>query len=168
MHTTHWTWESQPFDVPWRDEPVTIGKKNQINNFCIGTQGNQNKCMTCHTGYGWSDANFDFTNPENVDCLACHADTATYAKGAYGFPAEGIDLLAAAKSVSAPTRENCGKCHFDGGGGNGVKHGDLDESLYFPQENLDVHMVGWISSASTAIPPKTMPSKANCWLTITR
>jgi octaheme c-type cytochrome (tetrathionate reductase family) len=41
-----------------------------------------------------------------------------------------------------PTRDNCGSCHFDGGGGNGVKHGDLDESLYFPQENLDVHMGG--------------------------
>jgi octaheme c-type cytochrome (tetrathionate reductase family) len=50
--------------------------------------------------------------------------------------------LAAAKSVRTPTRENCGKCHFDGGGGNGVKHGDLDESLYFPDENLDVHMGG--------------------------
>ena len=39
-----------------------------------------------------------------------------------------------------PTRDNCGKCHFDGGGGNGVKHGDLDESLIFPSEDLDVHM----------------------------
>jgi octaheme c-type cytochrome (tetrathionate reductase family) len=51
-----------------------------------------------------------------------------------------VDLLAAAKSVRSPTREECGKCHFDGGGGNNVKHGDLDESLYFPSENLDVHM----------------------------
>ena len=140
MATTHFTWESQPFDVPWRDEPVTIGKANQINNFCIGTQGNEKKCMTCHTGYGWTDANYDFNDPENVDCLACHADTSAYAKGEYGNPAEGTDLLAAAKSVRAPTRDNCGKCHFDGGGGNGVKHGDLDESLYFPAENLDVHM----------------------------
>lgn len=138
--TSHWTWESRPFNVPWRTEPVEIGKKNQINNFCIGTQGNEKKCMTCHVGYGWSDAAFDFNNPENVDCLACHADTSSYAKGEYGLPAEGIDLLAAAQSVRAPTRDNCGKCHFDGGGGNGVKHGDLDESLYFPTENLDVHM----------------------------
>ena len=138
--TTHFTWESQSFDVPWRDEPVTIGKANQINNFCIGAQGNEKRCMTCHTGYGWSDDNFDFGNSENVDCLACHADTSTYAKGEFGIPAEGTDLLAAAKSVRAPTRDNCGKCHFDGGGGNGVKHGDLDESLYFPSENLDVHM----------------------------
>ena len=37
-------------------------------------------------------------------------------------------------------RENCGGCHFNGGGGNGVKHGDLDETLYFPSENIDVHM----------------------------
>jgi octaheme c-type cytochrome (tetrathionate reductase family) len=141
MHTTHFTWESKEFDVPWRDEPVTIGKANQINNFCIGTQGNEKRCMTCHVGYGWESADtFDFNDPNNVDCLACHADMGVYAKGEYGYPAEGIDLLVAARSVRIPTRDNCGTCHFDGGGGNGVKHGDLDESLYFPRENLDVHM----------------------------
>ena len=140
MHTTHWTWEGEPVNVPWRDEPVTIGKKTQINNFCISSQGNEKQCMTCHAGYGWSDKSFDFAEPTNVDCLACHADAAIYNKGDYGIPPEFVDLLAAAKSVRAPTREECGKCHFDGGGGNGVKHGDLDESLYFPSENLDVHM----------------------------
>ncbi|MEW6029552.1 MAG: tetrathionate reductase family octaheme c-type cytochrome [Chloroflexota bacterium] len=141
MHTTHWTWEGDTVTVPWRDEPVTIGKINQINNFCIGTQGNEVRCMTCHTGYGWKEnTETVLQNAENVDCLACHADTTAYAKGEYGDPAEGIDLAAAAQSVRTPTRDNCGKCHFDGGGGNGVKHGDLDESLYFPSENLDVHM----------------------------
>jgi octaheme c-type cytochrome (tetrathionate reductase family) len=143
MATTHWTWESKPFDVPWRDEPATIGKANQINNFCIGSQGNQKRCMTCHVGYGWEEfEEYDFSAQENVDCLACHADMGVYLKGEYGNPAEGVDLLAAARSVRAPTRENCGACHFDGGGGNGVKHGDLDESLYFPGESLDVHMGG--------------------------
>lgn len=140
MSTTHWTWEGEPVDVPWRDETVTIGKKNQINNFCIGTQGNEKKCMSCHAGYGWTDDDFDFENPLNVDCLACHADPAKYTKGEYGEPAEGTDLAAAAASVRTPDRENCGKCHFDGGGGNNVKHGDLDESLNFPQASLDVHM----------------------------
>ena len=140
MHTTHWTWESQPFDVPWRDEPATIGKANQINNFCIGTQGNETKCMSCHAGYGWSNEDFDFSNSENVDCLACHAEAAKYNKGDYGLPTEGTDLVAAAQSVHLPNRENCGKCHFNGGGGNNVKHGDLDESLYFPQDTQDVHM----------------------------
>ena len=141
MGTTHWTWESKEFNVPWRDVPVTIGKINQINNFCIGSQGNENKCMACHAGYGWEEGKAEQqTKAENVDCLACHADTGLYGKGAFGNPTDGINLLAAAQSVRAPTRENCGKCHFDGGGGNGVKHGDLDESLYFPSQNEDVHM----------------------------
>lgn len=143
MKTTHWTWESSPVRVPWRPEPVTIGKINQINNFCIGAQGNENKCMSCHAGYGWEAGKVaQQSRPENVDCLACHADPATYAKGLYGNPAPSVDLLAAARSVRATTRENCGKCHFDGGGGNGVKHGDLDESLYFPGRTMDVHMGG--------------------------
>ena len=150
METTHWTWQSKPVDVPWRDAKVTIGKINQINNFCIGSQGNENKCMTCHTGYGWEAGKVaQQSNPENVDCLACHADAGIYGKGAFGNPAEGLDLLAAARSVRAPTRENCGKCHFDGGGGNGVKHGDLDESLYFPTTNNDVHMGGQLDMQCT-------------------
>jgi len=141
MDTTHWTWESDPVLAAWSGETVTVGKINQINNFCIGSQGNQKKCMSCHTGYGWEEnAAYDFSNQENVDCLVCHADTSAYAKGDYGNPAEGIDLTAAAQSVRIPTRDNCGRCHFDGGGGNGVKHGDLDESLYFPSETIDVHM----------------------------
>ena len=141
MATTHWTWESKPFDVAWRDEPVTIGKANQLNNFCISAQGNQKKCTSCHTGYGWTEGEYDFTKAENVDCLACHA-TAGYAKGEYGNPAPDVALVAAAQSVAAPTRVQCGKCHFNGGGGNNVKHGDLDESLYYPKEELDVHMGG--------------------------
>jgi octaheme c-type cytochrome (tetrathionate reductase family) len=141
MHTTHWTWESEPFDVPWRSEPVTIGKINQINNFCISAQGNQKKCTSCHVGYGWQEGEtaFDFTQAENVDCLVCHAASG-YAKGEYGNPAQDVDLVAAAKSVASPTRVQCGTCHFNGGGGNNVKHGDLDESLYYPSAELDVHM----------------------------
>jgi octaheme c-type cytochrome (tetrathionate reductase family) len=142
METTHWTWESPPVQLPGRAELVTIGKRNQINNFCIGIQGNWNQCTACHAGYAWYDADYDFGNAANVDCLACHAEPSTYGKGDFGNPAEGVDLAAAAQSVRATTRENCGQCHFNGGGGNGVKHGDLDESLYFPSQNLDVHMGG--------------------------
>src|SRR3989304_5963976 len=141
MKTTHWTWESKAFNVPWRDEDVTIGKINQINNFCIGSQGNENKCRSCHGGYGWEKGKESaLASAENVDCLACHADMGTYGKGEFGNPAEGVDLLAAAQSVRAPTRENCGSCHFSGGGGNAVKHGDLDGSLSYPEEHVDVHM----------------------------
>ncbi|MBM3151802.1 MAG: tetrathionate reductase family octaheme c-type cytochrome [Chloroflexi bacterium] len=143
MQTSHWTWESREFTVPGRDEPVTIGKANQINNFCISAQGNQKSCMSCHTGYGWQEGQaYDYSIQENVDCLICHADINTYAKSNYGNPVEGVDLLAAARSVRAPTRENCGTCHFNGGGGNNVKHGDLSETLYYPDKEIDVHMGG--------------------------
>ena len=140
VHTAHWLWESEPVLIEGRDEPISIGKKNQINNFCIGVQGNWSSCTSCHTGYGWEDADFDFSDEENVDCLVCHDTSGGYVKGTAGNPVEGVDLLAAAQSVGIPTRENCGSCHFKGGGGNAVKHGDLDESLYFPDETLEVHM----------------------------
>lgn len=140
MHTSHWTWESEPVLLPGRTEPVTIGKKNSLNNFCIGIQGNWPSCTSCHAGYGWEDAGFDFTNPELVDCLACHDRSGQYVKGKAGIPVEGADLVVAAQSVGVPNRENCGSCHFSGGGGNAVKHGDLDQSLFFPAESIDVHM----------------------------
>jgi octaheme c-type cytochrome (tetrathionate reductase family) len=140
MQTTHWTWESQPYFLDDRDGPITVGKKNSLNNFCIGIQSNWEGCTSCHAGYGWDSANFDFSNQENVDCLVCHDTTGTYVKGKAGYPAEGVDLEMVAKSVAAPTRENCGGCHFKGGGGNAVKHGDLDEHLYFPPSKVDVHM----------------------------
>jgi octaheme c-type cytochrome (tetrathionate reductase family) len=141
MKTSHWTWESEPFTVEGRPQPVTIGKINQINNFCISAQGNQKSCTSCHTGYGWEEgsAKTNLTKIENVDCLVCHAQSG-YAKGKYGNPADGVDLTAAAQSVAAPTRQQCGNCHFNGGGGNAVKHGDLDESLYYPAAETDVHM----------------------------
>ena len=129
IHTAHWRWESQPVQVEGRPEPITVGKKNAINNFCIGIQGNWESCTACHAGYGWEDESFDFEDTSNVDCLVCHDQSGGYRKGKKGLPAEGVDLLAAAKSVALPTRENCGGCHFRGGGGNAVKHGDLDESL---------------------------------------
>ncbi|MFN2280217.1 MAG: cytochrome C, partial [Anaerolineales bacterium] len=132
MATVHWTWESQPYQLEGRDSPITVGKKNSINNFCIGIQSNWPGCTSCHAGYGWEDANFDFSQQDNVDCLVCHDSTGTYVKGYAGIPVEGVDLLEVAQSVAQPSRENCGGCHFDGGGGNAVKHGDLDETLYFP------------------------------------
>ncbi len=140
IQTVHWKWESEPVLLPGRDEPVTIGKKNQINNFCIGIQGNWTGCTRCHAGYGWDDADFDFSDGSNVDCLACHEQTGTYVKSNSGLPSEASDLAAAAQSVATPTRLNCGSCHFNGGGGNAVKHGDLDSSLFYPTENIDVHM----------------------------
>ena len=140
IHTAHWKWESDPVAIEGRDGLFSTGKKNTINNFCIGIQGNWAACTACHAGYGWEDADFDFEEQGNVDCLVCHDNSGTYRKGKAGLPLEGVDLLASAKSVAVPTRENCGGCHFRGGGGNAVKHGDLDESLYYPTDEIDVHM----------------------------
>ncbi len=140
MKTSHWTWTGDPEYIPGRGK-VKLGKKNLINNFCIGIRGgNQVSCSSCHAGYGWYDDDFDFTKEDNVDCLICHDWSGTYVKGERGMPGEEVDLLKVAKSVGYPKRDNCGICHIYGGGGMGVKHGDLDNTLVNPSEEVDVHM----------------------------
>ncbi len=138
MKTAHWTWESG--DVERNGKTILLGKKNQVNNFCISVVGNWASCVTCHAGYGWGDQNFDFTKEENVDCLVCHDGSGTYSKSRLGLPAKNVNLKVVAGSVRRPARENCGICHFSGGGGMGVKHGDLDESLINANQELDFHM----------------------------
>ena len=142
MKTAHWNLVGDEVEVPGHDEPMRIGKRNLINNFCIGIRSNWPGCTSCHIGFGWEDDSFDLTDESLVDCLVCHEQTGTYHKdaGDAGRPAADVDLLAAAKSVGLPTRGNCGACHFLAGGGNAVKHGDLDESLLFPNPDIDVHM----------------------------
>lgn len=140
MKTVHWTWETHPVRVPGHEQPVRLGKKNVINNFCISVQSNWFGCTACHAGYGWEDDSFDFSRTENVDCLVCHDRSGTYVKGNGGYPEPGVDLAVAARSVGSPTRENCGGCHFRGGGGDAVKHGDLDDTLRNPRERVDIHM----------------------------
>jgi len=51
--TSHWTWQREAPTSRGQVEPVLIGKKTQMNNFCIGIEGNWQKCTTCHAGYGW-------------------------------------------------------------------------------------------------------------------
>jgi len=140
LESVHWTWESQEYNIEGRPEPVTVGKKTSLNNFCIGIQSNWPGCTSCHAGYGWEDEDFDFSKTENIDCLVCHEQSGTYVKSTSGLPVEGVDLISVAQSVGNPDRDNCGSCHFKGGGGNAVKHGDLDEHLYNPSEEIDVHM----------------------------
>ena len=140
MKTGHWTWAAQTIERPGAAPITNVGKRNVINNFCIHAGPNIARCSLCHAGYGWKDNSFDFSREENVDCLVCHEQTGQYQKGEAGQPAQGVDLIAAAKSVGRPTRNNCGTCHFKGGGANAVKHGDIDGSLYHPPERIDVHM----------------------------
>jgi hypothetical protein len=143
LQTRHWNWlGSNIHDTTNVNQ--SREKQNLINNFCIAVPSNWPRCTSCHISFGWKDDSFDFDAPENIDCLVCHDQTGTYTKiptGA-GLPDESVDLLTVAQSVGKPTRRNCGYCHFDGGGGTGVKHGDMDNSLYKPSEEIDVHMGG--------------------------
>jgi octaheme c-type cytochrome (tetrathionate reductase family) len=149
--TIHWTWLD-----PNVDPKLKVGKGGlTLNNFCVNLQSNEPRCTSCHAGYGWKDKNFDFSNPHAVDCLVCHEQTGTYKKfptGA-GYPVSEPTLFKGngkmyyppdynkvSQSVGRPTRKNCGTCHFFGGGGDGVKHGDMDSSLMKPNKALDVHM----------------------------
>jgi octaheme c-type cytochrome (tetrathionate reductase family) len=145
MKGIHWTWEYK--------HPITgqtLGKKHVVNNFCTNARGNEGMCAQCHAGYGWKDEHFDFNDQTKIDCLVCHDSTGRYyrmpnSKGnaACSSMLEGkppIEWSKVAQSVALPTRSNCGSCHFYGGGGDGVKHGDLDSSLKHPGRALDVHM----------------------------
>ncbi len=149
MHSIHWKWEGI--------NPRTgkaVGKKMTMNSFCGSPQSNEPRCTSCHVGYGWTDKGFDFSKQEQVDCLVCHESTGAYAKlpAGAGHPrytpitkpdgtvAPPPSLKKIAQSVGPSRRENCGACHFHGGGGDGVKHGDLDSSLLRASKQLDVHM----------------------------
>lgn len=148
QQTIHWTWKCSA------DKTGKMGKDGiTLNNFCINFASNGPRCTSCHAGYGWNDKSFDFTDETKVDCLVCHDQTGEYKK----FPTDGgyppmedkyfgkalykkTDLKKTAQNVGLPGRQNCGACHFYGGGGDGVKHGDLDSSLVNPSYDLDVHM----------------------------
>jgi octaheme c-type cytochrome (tetrathionate reductase family) len=139
MATSHWTWSlEQNVD----GKKINRGKINAINNFCVAVGSNEPRCTSCHVGYGWEDQNFDFTDQTKVDCLVCHDGTGTYKKSPAGAgnPAADVDLLQVAQSVGKSSRQACGACHFFGGGGDAVKHGDLDSSITNPSRDIDVHM----------------------------
>ncbi|NOQ89486.1 MAG: tetrathionate reductase family octaheme c-type cytochrome [Gammaproteobacteria bacterium] len=145
MKNIHWTWNYEN-----KKTGQLLGKKHLVNTFCTNSRGNEGMCAQCHAGYGWKDETFDFNNENNVDCVVCHDRTGTYYKTP---PTKGnkscsvmfegkqpIQWSKVAQNVGLPARENCGGCHFYGGGGDGVKHGDLDSSLIHPSKDLDVHM----------------------------
>lgn len=150
MGTRHWTWE---YTNP--DTGQKLGKKTMLNSFCIGDRSNEAFCQACHIGYGWKDKTFDFHNESKVDCLACH-NSGGYKKppGMAGEvptertelpPGSGkfidpVDLAMVAQHVGKTRTANCGTCHYNGGGGDGVKHGDLDSSLNKASKELDVHL----------------------------
>jgi octaheme c-type cytochrome (tetrathionate reductase family) len=133
--TKHWNWELINPDTGQK-----LGKKHVLNNYCISAIPNMETCSDCHISHEWSSQEFDFGSEDNVDCLICHDTTGIYRKGKLPEDHPGIDLTEIAQNVGPTSRRNCGLCHFSGGGGEAVKHGDLDPSLDEPDAFLDVHM----------------------------
>lgn len=143
--TIHWTWLASKDEKKHR-----YGKAGySVNNFCISSNNMQDKsCLTCHAGWNGTS--------EDVNCLKCHGMEKFNYTEAFedikGFSQEDDpeskeimkeiqgELKAAVSKIGLPQRSNCGECHFKGGGGDGVKHGDLDTSLMKPNQRLDVHM----------------------------
>ncbi len=142
--TIHWRWQ-----VPGSPELGKAG--NSINNFCISSNRFKDKsCNDCHPAWNGK------TTEGKVNCLVCHSRSTMNFNEAMTniqeFTQEGDadslemaqeiqgEIKEALKEIGLPTRENCGACHFYGGGGDGVKHGDLDSSLNKPTRKLDVHM----------------------------
>lgn len=151
--TIHWTWID-----PNSDKETITGKAgHSLNNFCISTNKMKDKkCSACHPGWNGKK--------EEVNCLICHSHKitdmfhsnadfssikealATYKD--FAADPDGKEFAAeiqriihqAITAIGRPTRKNCGSCHFYGGGGDGVKHGDLDSSMTNPSKSLDVHM----------------------------
>ncbi len=144
--TIHWTWQASA-----NGEEAKYGKAAQsLNNFCISANMNQDtSCLSCHPGWGTS-------LESGINCLNCHSrkkvnwdeaveDLAAFTEAGDADSLEiaaeiRAELQAAAQDIGRPQRQNCGSCHFIGGGGDGVKHGDLDTSLIKPTKALDVHM----------------------------
>jgi octaheme c-type cytochrome (tetrathionate reductase family) len=140
MKSNHYNWERSQY-VKGRGI-VYLGKKNAVNNFCIATTANEKSCAKCHVGLGLDEHGKLKTDPANIDCMVCHDTTGTYMKAPEkgGEPVMTLDFTNIAENVGLPSRSNCGVCHFYGGGGNNVKHGDLEMSMFSPTRDVDVHM----------------------------
>ncbi|WP_051631142.1 tetrathionate reductase family octaheme c-type cytochrome [Afifella pfennigii] len=154
MGSIHYSWDYLHPQTGQR-----LGKRSVINAFCGSVAGNEPRCTSCHAGYGWTEmSKAPPTRAAAVDCLVCHDRSGQYSKTATGAghpplapvpagtktitgaKAKPVDLAKAAQSVGLPRRENCGACHFYGGGGDNVKHGDLSSALVEPGLDVDVHM----------------------------
>ncbi len=142
LQTAHWKWEGPSPHTKGYEHRTDLGKKKVINNYCIHVRSNEARCSQCHIGYGWENDEFDFNDPTNIDCLVCHDTTGTYAKDAPngGLPKAEVNTVQVASHIGKTSRQTCGKCHFFGGGGANVKHGDLEPTLMNPPDEFDVHM----------------------------
>lgn len=142
IETVHWKWSAPSPGIAGHEGESTNGKMNMLNNFLIAVPSNEGTCTGCHVGFGWDDKEFDFEDGAGIDCLVCHSTAATYRQSGVMVENndEGKSISAAASSIGLPTRATCGKCHFNAGGGDNVRTGDLCSNLLAPSPEDDVHM----------------------------
>jgi hypothetical protein len=145
--TIHWTWKAYTTENGQRSRQ---GRRFDQQFLHLGQQhAGQRLLLSCHPGWG--------NQTEAVNCLNCHGQEKSINWEESFEDLEAFDgsedpdeqeiadeirgnIQNAVQSVVRPERQNCGSCHFKGGGGDGVKHGDLDTSLTKPNKALDVHM----------------------------
>ena len=142
----HYKWEGAYSEIT--NKPgVTGGKLNtSMNTFCINTLGNWNGCGSCHIGAGAKPGTVaDAT--QNIDCLVCHQKDYKRVRNATTFLFEPdtakmtITMNQALQTVHKPVKSNCLQCHAKGGGGDGLKRGDLSViNGTTTDRNFDVHM----------------------------
>ncbi len=147
----HYQWQSTAPDNV--NTTALQGKVNSaINAYCINIQGNWGaQCGACHAGRGaqpvWT-SNPTTAQLDNVDCLMCHNEAYALARvrlstTSLGPPAGTAQatLDSYVRNVGKPTRKTCLKCHAYGGGGDGLKRGDISSMQGATTDgNHDVHM----------------------------
>jgi hypothetical protein len=101
-------------------------------------------CLACHAGLGEKPT---AANPQNADCLICHASqykriAVDTGGGVFRFRPNTPAMPAAITIQREPAREACLKCHAASGGGENNKRGDMSLALVNPTPDQDVHMGG--------------------------
>jgi len=101
----HFSWQGLASNIEGFEGEIH-GKNDLINNFCIAVPTNEARCSQCHAGYGYDDNTFSFSDPKTIDCLVCHDQTGTYAKGKTtgGMPYHSTD---------EGVMKSCVDCHGD-------------------------------------------------------
>ncbi|MEW5828041.1 MAG: hypothetical protein AB1846_04055 [Chloroflexota bacterium] len=131
------------------------GKFGVINDFCgypdinfgpsklttiHGTQVDGG-CATCHAGLGERPT---ASNPENADCLICHAvdyrRTLVNTSAGWRFTPDRSLMPETITIQKEPSRFSCLACHAYAGGGCNNKRGDISDALANPSRTQDVHM----------------------------
>jgi hypothetical protein len=138
--SNHYLWEGK-FDsindfCSYPDINFGPGKLTTVNNTQV-----DGGCAICHAGLGELPKP---ENPENADCLMCHAEeyrrTAVNLGGVWRFRPDFDQMPTTITLQEEPTQKSCLTCHTYAGGGQNNKRGDISDTLINPTQDQDIHM----------------------------